>query len=122
MLWRLEQGILGIIADICWGSFPEERGTVISAAFLLDNIDNVSPELADRAAVEELFHRKLSQNVSDNLVLAGEDVGIVCEEARVFYHWFVFHSHLIVLVAYYSSRKKIWPLVFHISQHLERFK
>ena len=122
VLWRLEQGILGIIADICWGSFPEERGAVISAAFLLDNIDNISPELADRAADEEVLHGKLSENVPDNRVLAGQDVGIVHEIARVFYHRFGIQCQLIVLIVYNCSREKIWPWVFHILQHLDSGK
>ena len=121
VLRRLKQGILGIVADICWGSFPEERGAVIPAAFLLDNINNISPELADHAAVQEVLHGKLSENVPDNLVLAGQDVGIFSEIARFFYHRFVIQCQLIVLVIYNCSREKIWPWVFHVSQHLQKF-
>ena len=107
VLRRLEQRKLGIIADICWGSFPEERGAVIPTAFLLDNINNVSPELADHAAVEEVLHGKLSENIPDNLVLAGQDVGILSEIARFFYHRFVIQCQLIVLIIYNCSREKI---------------
>ena len=121
VLGRLEQGILGIVADICWGSFPEEGGAVIPAAFLLDNINNISPELADHAAVQEVLHGKLSENVPDNFVLTGQDVGIFSEIARFFYHRFVIQCQLIVLVIYNCSREKIWPWVFHVSQHLQKF-
>ena len=121
VLRRLEQGILGIVGDICWGSFPEERGAVIPAAFLLDNINNISPELADHAAVHEVLHGKLSKNVPDNFVLTGQDVGIFSEIARFFYHRFVIQCQLIVLVIYNCSREKIWPWVFHVSQHLQKF-
>ena len=120
VLRRLEQRKLGIIADICWGSFPEERGAVIPTAFLLDNINNVSPELADHAAVEEVLHWKLSENIPDNLVLAGQDVGILSEIARFFYRRFVIQCQLIVLIIYNCSREKVWPWVFHVSQHLEK--